>query len=404
MAGPIGASLMHEAHVTRTDASGSLNVCFVCFAGYPDQGATYAYEMSRSVAGAGHRVTVIAVRRHGEPAEERRDGVLVKRFDAPLTMRWTSFERWRAKGAFFWRAARLIRSQGFDIVHVYCTIGAFILPAFARRGAKWIQEHQTGAVSAQSALVRACEDRLRALQGNFFDLNLTVSRKLGERLFGNRVAFDEMPAGVNLRLFRPGLPRDLRAERGIPNDGIVFVHAGVLEATRATDVPIRAFARALAKNDRLWLWMPGKGAQLDELRLLAEQLQVSRRVWLPGYVPYESLPHIFAAADAGLSYLPAVGYYEGQPPMKVMEYMGAGLPVIASDVGSHRVCIQNGENGLLASPDQESYAQAMLNFAADSDLRERLAATAVRSVAHLTYDCIATDRLIPVYRRLLSAS
>lgn len=379
-----------------------LNVCFVCFAGYPDQGATYAYEMSQSVAGAGHAVTVIAVRRNGEPVSERHGGLTVRRLDAPLTMQWASIARWLGKFRFFFKAARLIRSGRFDVVHVYCTLGAFVLPALAGRSPKWIQEHQTGAVSARSAIVRALEDRLRAFQGRFFDLNLTVTKALGERLFGDRVHFEEMPAGVNLRLFRPGLARDFRTERGIPVGDVVFVHAGVLERMRATDVPVRAFARAFAENNRMWLLMPGKGAQLEELRVLAQELGVADRVWLPGYVPYQELPRIFAAADAGLSYLPPVTYYEGQPPMKVMEYMGSGLPVIATDVSGHRGLVRDGENGLLVPPGDDYYARALADFAADPNLRSRLASAAASSVADITYDHIAEQRLIPAYRRLLA--
>ena len=380
-----------------------MRVCFVTFSGYPDQGATYAYEMSHSVAQAGHDVTAIAVRREHEPADETRRGVRVRRFDAPLTMQWGSLDRWVGKLRFLRAAARVVEAESFDVVHVYCTLGAFLLPALAGRRPIWIQEHQTGAVSARSPVVRALEDRLRAFQGRWFDLNLTVSLKLGARLFGDRLPYQEMPAGVNLRLFRPGLSRAFRRERGVPDDAVVFVHAGVLETMRATDVPLRAFARAAASNPGIWLWMPGKGGQLDELRALARDLGVADRVWLPGYVPYETLPEIFAAADAGLSYLPATAYYEGQPPMKVMEYLGAGLPVIASDVGSHRVRIRHGENGLLAAPSVEAYAQALETFAADPALRHRLSEAAVPSVSDLAYDHIAATRLVPIYRRLLTA-
>jgi glycosyltransferase involved in cell wall biosynthesis len=180
------------------------------------------------------------------------------------------------------------------------------------------------------------------------------------------------------------------------------VHAGVLEAERATDVPVRAFAAALSKQPDMWLLMPGKGSQLDELRRLAAGLGVDQRVWLPGYVPYDEVPALFAAADAGLSYLPPVAYYEGQPPMKVMEYMGAGLPVIASDVSSHRMLVEHGQNGLLAEPGAGAFAEALLRFASDAALRQELAARASASVQALTYDRVAADRVLPAYRRLLA--
>jgi glycosyltransferase involved in cell wall biosynthesis len=264
-----------------------------------------------------------------------------------------------------------------------------------------VLEHQTGAVSSRRGALRWVEDRLRAAQGLAFDVNLAVTNVLGRRLFGRR-AFEVVPAGVNPAMFHPGLPRDFRAEIGVPEDAIVLVHAGVLEAERATDVPVVAFARARMASDRVWLLMPGKGSQLEDLRALAHKLGVADRVWLPGYVPYETIPRVLAAADAGLSYLPAVKYYDGQPPMKVFEYLGAGLPVIATDVPSHRGIVRHGENGLLSAPDPESYAAAMLALASDARLRGRLSAEARRSVSELTYDRIAADRVIPIYRRTLA--
>ncbi|MGH9340954.1 MAG: glycosyltransferase, partial [Acidobacteriota bacterium] len=318
-----------------------------------------------------------------------------------LSVHWGSPRRWRSKLNFLLKATRQLRDGRFDIVHVYCTMGAFLLPIFVGRRSKWIQEHQTGAVSSASRLSRKLQDRLRAWQGRFFDVNFVVTVTLGERLFGLNGKFEVVPAGVNLSLFRAGLPRTFRSELGIPEDAIVFVHAGVLEAERATDIPVRSFAKALARDSRLWLLMPGKGSQLESLRQLARELKVDSRVWLPGYLPYPSIPRIFAAADAGLSYLPNVEYYHGQPPMKVMEYMGAGLPVIASDVPSHRLLIQQEVNGLLVPPDEDSYADALLRFALDSELRRRLAAVAIPSVAHLTYDRIAQERVVPIYQELL---
>jgi glycosyltransferase involved in cell wall biosynthesis len=126
-------------------------------------------------------------------------------------------------------------------------------------------------------------------------------------------------------------------------------------------------------------------------------------VWLPGYIPYAEMPRLFAASDAGVSYLAPTEYHEGLPPMKVMEYLGAGLPVIASDVSSHRMQVTHESNGLLAPPGPEAFAGAMLRFAADADLRARLVSNAAPSVAHLTWERIAAERILPVYARLAAA-
>lgn len=381
-----------------------LRVCLVCFAGYPDQGATYFFEMARSLAALSHEVTAVAVRRDGESLESLEDGVRILRMPVSLTVSWASPRRWFAKVLFLMRVAKFIRDAKFDVIHVYCTIGSFLLPLLSGRcRARWVQEHQTGAVSSRSRAARVIQDKVRAWQGKLFDIDFTVTQVLGERLFGRNGRFEVVPAGVNLHLFAPGLPADFRTQLSIPESAIVFVHAGVLEAERHTDVPLRAFARALARDDRLWLLMPGKGPQLDQLRAIAKRLGIAARVWLPGYVPYAEIPRVFASSNAGLSYLPKVAYYEGQPPMKVMEYMASGLAVIASDVSSHRGIIRHDVNGLLAEPNEVSYSDALLRFASNLALRTSLATAARESVAHLTYDRIAQERVVPIYRRLLEA-
>ena len=362
-----------------------MRVCLVSFSGFPDQGATYFYEMSYSLQRLGVAVDAIAVQRPGEAMCAVEGGVHVTRVPMALTMNWASPARWARKLLFFVRVAAAVRRRRYDIVHVYSTLGVFVLPLLAGRRPKWVHELQTGAVSSRSSIARWLQNRTRGLQGRAFDANLTVTKLLGERVFGHRASsVDTVPAGVNLAHFRPGLSREMREEFGVPADAVV-----------------RAFARALGEDGRLWLLMPGKGRQLEDLRRLAQRLDVAPRVWLPGYVAYSTLPRVFAAADAGLSYLPAVSYYDGQPPMKVMEYLAAALPVIVSDVSSHRVFVRHEENGLLAGPGEVGYAEAMRRFAAEPELRRRLGASARSSVSHLSYDRIATDRLLPVYHRLL---
>jgi glycosyltransferase involved in cell wall biosynthesis len=376
-----------------------LRVCLISFTGFPDQGATYFYEHARALARLGQDVSAFAVGRPGEPEDAIEDGVHVHRLPQELTVNWHSPARWLRKFRFLFDAGRFVRAGHFDIVHAYCTIGTGLLPLIGGSKPRWVIEYQTAAVGQRLEALEHLENRLRAFQGSTFDAMFTLNEVLGRRLLGSR-PFHVVPAGVNLDAFRPGLPRTFRRDHAIPDDHTVFILAGTLEALRGTDVPLRALALALAKDDRLWLLMPGKGSQLEELRAFARAQGIEHRVWLPGYVPYAEMPRLFAAADAGISYLLPTGYHEGLPPMKVMEYLGAGLPVIASDVPAHRMQIQHETNGLLAPPGPEGFADAMLRFAADGPLRARLRAAAAPSVAHLSWERIAAEQILPVYTRL----
>ena len=388
-----------------SDVQPPVSVALVSFSGYPDQGATYFFEMARSLARCGHSVTAIAVRRPDEPMEAVEDGVRVLRLDMPLSMNWASPSRWAAKLSFLKMAARYLRQHPQDIVHVYCTIGSFLVPVLTgATPTRWVHEYQTGAVSSRTRFGRWLEDRVRAVQSRFFDANFVVTSTLGARLFGKRSRrFQVVPAGVNLRVFNTHVQSTLRTQLGIPPDAVVFVHAGVLESQRSTEVPLLAFVKASRDDHRLWLLMPGKGSQLEDLRRLAESHGVSDRVWLPGYVPYTTIPQVFAAANAGLSYLTPRDYYDGQPPMKVMEYMASGLPVLANDVPSHRLLIRDGENGMLAPSGAAQFAELMLRFSADRQLQLKLSTAAAASLEHLTYDRVAADLVVPAYRRLVAA-
>lgn len=386
-------------NATPPPVSSPLRVCLISFSGFPDQGATYFYEHARALASLGHDVSAYAVGRPEEPLEAVEHGVRVHRLPQPLTVDWASPARWLRKFRFLYEAGRFVRAGRFDIVHVYCTIGTGVLPLIGGSKPRWVIEYQTGSVSQNIEAMRTLENHVRAWQGATYDAKFALNEVLGRRVLGSR-PFHVVPAGVNLSAFRPGLPRTFRHEHGIADDHIVFILAGTLDALRGTDVALRGFAQAFARNDRLWLLMPGKGPQIEELRELARANGVAHRVWLPGYVPYAEMPRLFAASDAGVSYLAPTEYHEGLPPMKVMEYLGAGLPVIASDVSSHRMQVQHESNGLLAPPGPEGFADAMLRFAADDALRARMAAAAAPSVAHLTWEQIAVERILPVYAGL----
>ena len=78
-----------------------------------------------------------------------------------------------------------------------------------------------------------------------------------------------------------------------------------------------------------------------------------------------------ANADVGISWVPDDLWSQGKCGLKVLQYMAAGLPVIANPVGVHREMIQSGRTGYLASTPGEWVAAVKL-LAGDVNLRRRL--------------------------------
>jgi glycosyltransferase involved in cell wall biosynthesis len=78
-----------------------------------------------------------------------------------------------------------------------------------------------------------------------------------------------------------------------------------------------------------------------------------------------------AAADIGMNWMPDDLWSRGKCGLKVLQYMAAGLPVIANPVGVHVEMVRHGETGFLAAS-QSDWTQAVATLASDPELRKRM--------------------------------
>jgi hypothetical protein len=103
-------------------------------------------------------------------------------------------------------------------------------------------------------------------------------------------------------------------------------------------------------------------------------LEIIERHWSP-----DSEAQELAEADVGISWLPDHPWSLGKCGLKVLQYMAAGLPVVANPVGIHRQLISHGRTGFLAtSPDD--WADAIQRLANSPELRQRMGRAARQAV------------------------
>jgi glycosyltransferase involved in cell wall biosynthesis len=76
-------------------------------------------------------------------------------------------------------------------------------------------------------------------------------------------------------------------------------------------------------------------------------------------------------ADIGLSWLPDDLWSRGKCGLKVLQYMAAGLPVVANPIGVQAELVRPGETGFLVTTAGE-LARAVARLANDPDLRRRM--------------------------------
>lgn len=175
---------------------------------------------------------------------------------------------------------------------------------------------------------------------------------------------------VDLSLFDPG-----EARRATPGK---FVYMGALDRWKGLELALAALARVPQARLSIIGGVVGSEAW-NHLLDLAKRLEISERVQFHGPVPQPGLrPHL-ASATAGVlplsaNYTLAARY---NCPLKLLEYMAAGLPVVASDLPSVRELVANDREALL-TPDGDvtALAGALDRLCADEALGARLGAAA----------------------------
>ncbi len=78
-----------------------------------------------------------------------------------------------------------------------------------------------------------------------------------------------------------------------------------------------------------------------------------------------------ARADIGIAWLPDHPWSAGKCGLKVLQYMAAGLPVVANSIGIHRHLIDHRTTGFLADTPAE-WQRAVSTLAADPELRRTM--------------------------------
>lgn len=186
------------------------------------------------------------------------------------------------------------------------------------------------------------------------------------------------PNGVHLEHYQNPDRAAARAALGLgpEHGGVVLGFVGYYRDWHRLDLVIDALAEQALHGARLAL--VGGGPAHDELVARAARRGVSERIHFAGTRPHAEIPRLLPAFDIAL--VPAINPYAS--PLKLHEYMAAGLAVVAPDQPNLREVLVHERNGLLVAPgDGDALGAALARLTADEALRERLGAEAAATIA-----------------------
>jgi len=180
----------------------------------------------------------------------------------------------------------------------------------------------------------------------------------------------------------------------------------ILLYTRFFEFPVSRVVEVLKRVQKrvpeARLLVVGKGfsGEEEELLELARKAGLTDAVEYVGFVEPETLPAYFAQADVAIYPFDDTLVNRTKCPVKLLELLAAGVPVVAEAVGQNREYICHTETGWLVPPgDVDSFAEAVTRLLEDAQLRERLGQAAARDVR----ERFAWERLAETIERVYEA-
>lgn len=371
-----------------------LRVLMVLESGFPVRGGGGAESQVRTLAlrlrQRGHQVTVLTplVPHAPQRRVERFEGIPVCRIAYPRLRGIGSIMLWIRLAAFLLRHGRRYDAWHVHIAHylgaVCCAVGSRIgTPVVVKVSGWW--ELEKGMLAAGAGRIaelgRAALRRASALQA----ISHRIEGELERHGFAaGRIVY--LPNAVDTGRF-------VGAATSTRSGPLSVIFVGRLVEEKNIDVLLTAWSKAFPRAGAARLRLVGNGEREAALRAQAVALGIADQVDFVGH--RNDIETLLGEADLGV--LPSK--IEGLSNT-LLEFMAAGLPVIASAVsGSEDMLIEQHNGWLFNVGDDERLAVCLREAAASG--RERLALLGRQARADVAAAAgvdVVVDRLLSLYR------
>jgi len=203
--------------------------------------------------------------------------------------------------------------------------------------------------------------------------------------------------GVDMSRFSVGLGDRSACERlGIPSGARVVGIVANLRPVKDHRLFLRAAQLVAREVDDVAFLLAGRGELYDELRNYARELGIGDRVF---FTQGEgNVMDWLAGMCVGCLTSISEGFSNA-----IMEYMAAGLPVVAIDVGGNRDAVVHGETGFLV-PERtpEAFAQPLIELLRNEEMRAAMGAKGFERCRELFEVGKTIGQLEQLYEKLIA--
>jgi glycosyltransferase involved in cell wall biosynthesis len=172
---------------------------------------------------------------------------------------------------------------------------------------------------------------------------------------------------------------------------LLYTRFDVVEPERV--VAILAAVRQQVPDACLLIIGQGLAGEEARVRAAAARAGLAEAIVWAGFLPLETLPEVMRQADVAIYPIDDTLVNRAKAPMKLLEMLGLGLPVVAEAVGETREYIESGATGrLVKAGDTDELARRASALLLDADDRRRLGQAARDRVwRHFNWSVLAKE-------------
>ena len=155
--------------------------------------------------------------------------------------------------------------------------------------------------------------------------------------------------GINKTIFKPidtELKNQRRSLQGYEKEDFLLIYVGELSKRKNQQLAISMMGRVVQTLPQVKLLLVGDGELREQYAQQIKDLHLEKNVFLLGF--RSDVDQLMSISDLVLS----TSKQEGLP-VNILEAMGTGLPIIATDCRGNRDLIHHGKNGYLVGLEDE---------------------------------------------------
>lgn len=204
------------------------------------------------------------------------------------------------------------------------------------------------------------------------DLNFFISEFSRKRIMGsslNRTRDIVLHNGTDTdKFYRINDKKKLRKKWGYPKDAFILGYIGTLDFHKQLELLINVFAELLEKFPSLILVIIGDGPAFDKIVTRSKKLKLESKVILKGWIQHENVNEQLNCFDV------AVHHYANSymNPLKIFEYLSAGLPVVAPNIPSVSKLFRDRKDLLITDATHYDLKKTLIEIITDDKMRESL--------------------------------